>query len=238
VTRDPEAFRQWQADYRRHLATKPDDYPEPWLSTENKIRLRAEDRERKRAADQEWKAWCDAAVRGMRGRGQPAKDVDGLVDAAVWLTHLFRGATRAQELNDMADELLACPVPAVRALVGKAKQKRLRNLLAASAEGILTPDWAALSSADEWAEQEGLPALPLEIFAEIVPAGVHFVRASRVRHCERDGLLLARAIRDSGMADTAPPEAQRPLQRLLDRLAKLPDDELSMLGRNDDYDVE
>jgi hypothetical protein len=235
MTKPPEAFRQWQADYRRHLATRPDPYP--GLSVEDKIRLRAEDKARERARDAEWKAWHDAAVRGMR-KTKPARDIDALVNAAVWLTHLFPGVPRARGLDDVVRELLACPVPAVRALVGKAKHKRLRNLLAPAADYILTSDPSALTDADEWAEQMDLPALPLAWFADTVLMDWTVVRPSRVPSHARDGLLLARAIRDSDVADTLPPAARNPLQRLLARLARLNDDELANLVGDDNYAAE
>jgi hypothetical protein len=163
--------------------------------------FRAEDKAREKAANKEWKAWHDAATRAMRGRGHPPKDTDGLVNAATWLTHLFPGATQTGTLGDVVDALLSCPVPAVRAVVGKAKHKRLRNLLALYAGDILTPEPGALMDAAEWAERECLPALPLEMFADTVLAHVKFLRADRVHPAERDALVLARAVRDCGVAD-------------------------------------
>jgi hypothetical protein len=232
MTKYPEAFLRWQADYRRHLATRPDDYPHSWLTAEDKERLRAEDREREKAYEEEWKAWHAAAVRGMRGPGHPPSDTDALVNAATWLVHLFPRAERPETLAALVNELHSSPVDAVRAVVRNVKPKTLRNKLAPYQRDILLPEPWALSDAAQWAEEMRLPALPLELFAETVLLDMKFLRADRVvRPIERHGMVLARAVRDCcGVADMLPPEAQKALQWWLQRLAKLSDDEMACLA--------
>jgi hypothetical protein len=83
---------------------------------------------------------------------------------------------------------------------------------------ILEPDQSALTDAAEWAEREGLPALlPLE--AVKLADEVKFLL--RTHPDERDGLLLARAVRDCGVADRLSPEARQALERLLERLEQV-----------------
>jgi hypothetical protein len=212
--RQSAAYQEWKA----RLRVENESTHGGW-----ELRLRAEDREREKAYEEEWEAWHAAASREMRGPGRPAADSEGLLDAAVWLTHLFPGATHAHRLADVVDNLLACKANAVRRLVGKAKRKRLHNRLAPDADSILTPDAISLEGAAEWAEREDLPALPLEVFANTVLADQDrkIINAPTGRPWRNlDGLLLARAVRDCGVAERLPPEAREALQRLLEREAE------------------
>jgi len=170
--------------------------------------MRAEQRERSRAGGPETKAFIKRKAGCL---------TDGLVSAAVWQTYLFPGKTRPSRLDDVVDELLTSPVDAVRALVGASSRETLRDRLA-ECQHILEPDQSVLMRAAEWAEREGLPALlPLE--AAKLADEVKSLR--RTHPDERDGLLLARAVRDLGVAEQLPPEARQALERLLERLEQV-----------------
>jgi hypothetical protein len=157
--------------------------------------------------------WAAAA----RRPGRPAAP-DGLMDAAVWLIHLAPARPRACTMTDVANLLLACQEPAVKALVGRAGSKTLCNRLAWCRREVLSPEWWVLSSAMEWARDADLPAQFPEGAEE--PPGVTIANASRLRPgardalmLGRDALILARAVSDR--VDVLPPEAQEALERLL-----------------------
>ncbi len=150
-TSHPEDYLDWLRALRAAERRRAENGEPDWLSREQ--RMRAEQKERGRAADPETKAFI---------KREPGRLTDGLVNAAVWQTHLFPGKTRPSLLDDVVDELLTSPVDAVRALVGESSRKTLRDRLIES-QCILEPDQSALTYAAEWAEREGLPALlPLE----------------------------------------------------------------------------
>jgi hypothetical protein len=149
-------------------------------------------------------------------RGRNARDIQGLINAAVWVVYLDPAAPpKPRTMTDVAECLLASKVPAVRALVGNAHCKRLCNLLAAHRHEILLPAFEALINASQWAEDGELAARPLETatatsYVTFAPTG------SRLQY-ERDAVMLARAVGDR--ADTLPPEAQRALRRILQQQA-------------------
>jgi hypothetical protein len=139
-------------------------------------------------------------------------DITALVDAAVWLLHLDpnAGAPSAQ-MGDVADRLLADPTQAVKALVKGRAWNTLRIRLGPYRRDVLHPDSEAIYAAVVWAEEHGLPTVPLERLAPFADA--IFVPADRLRPTERDALILARAVSDR--VDTLSPEAQDAYRRLL-----------------------
>jgi hypothetical protein len=111
-------------------------------------------------------------------------------------------------MTDVAERLLTSKMPAVQALVGNARRKRLCNLLAAHRREILVPSYEARMRAAVWAADAELVAVPSKTFAKtFTPAerlGSPFLCAA---------VMLAQTVRD--WADTLPPEAQKAAQRIL-----------------------
>jgi hypothetical protein len=114
-------------------------------------------------------------------RGRPPRDDYQLMAAAAWTLYLDpkRRPARVRSLRDVADLLLACPQPAVRAAVASAGRKRLADCLAPYRRDLLPPEWLALSAAADWAEENNVPARPLQDFASLAPPEVKFARTER-----------------------------------------------------------
>jgi hypothetical protein len=155
------------------------------------------------------------------------------VYAALYLVYLHpAGQARVRTLSQVVDLMLACPEPVVQALVRKAGHKTLYNSLSKrfvlpepSRPGLSTRSPAAASDflkrelyfAYRWAENAGLPIIPLEKAAEVEPLTLSkaFLQPLEVflQPHERDLYTLWSYITHSG-PEHLPPRVQDALDRV------------------------
>jgi hypothetical protein len=157
-------------------------------------------------------------------RGPQGADNDALACAAIWLAHLAPEPAGAFNTRTAAAKaMLDRSEPAIAALVTgrpgrKPSVKTLAERLGKSEHrsGVVTPEWEHIAEASEWAEEVGLPARPLEDFADLAPANVTFADPSRLHPSERTALRLARLVRDH--FDVRPADLAEAVREVLSQL--------------------